>query len=162
MRSLAFAVVVAFAACGGPSTAEINNAKTASYVGETAAMFKIVVDTAAETYKIANAGQDADRFVLVTQPQWYNREGGRQSAGADDYVQIGEGSIRLQMIVELIPVESNRYMIVVTPKTFQHLSGSPQPRELEDDDPNLPGWVLGRVDSLYVEINKRLQNYATK
>ena len=48
------------------------------------------------------------------------------------------------------------------PKTFQHISGSPKPRELAPDDPNLPGWVQGRVETLYVEIHKSLQKYQVK
>ena len=134
----------------------------ASYTGEPPAMFKLVVDATAATYKLADAGQDGERFVLVTEPQWYNPEGGRQSTGAGDYVTIGEGSIRLELMVEMVPTESRRYMITVTPRTLQHLSGSPQPRELKPDDPNLPGWVTGRVDSLQLEIYKRLQEYAVK
>ncbi|HEY5924888.1 MAG TPA: hypothetical protein VIV11_24575 [Kofleriaceae bacterium] len=161
MRCLMFAALCALVACG-PSSAEIKTAKLANYTGEPPAMFKVVVDTTAETYKIADAGQNGESYALVTQPQWYNPEGGRQSSGAGDYVTIGAGSIRLELLVEMVPTESRRYMITVTPRTLQHLSGSPQPRELKPDDPNLPGWVSGRVDTLQLEIHKRLQNYATK
>ena len=75
---------------------------------------------------------------------------------------IVDRSIRLQLVVELTDPEDKYHLVTVTPKTFQHISGSPQPRELAPDDPNLPGWVQGRVDSLHVEIHKRLQNYAVK
>ena len=155
-------MIAALAVGCGASSAEIKAAKTANYTGDADEMFKIVVDTTAETYKIADAGKTDEGYALVTAPQWYNPEGGRQSAGEGDYVSIGAGSIRLEMMVELIPTESRRYLVSVTPRTFQHVSGSPQPRELKPDDPNLPGWVSGRVDSLYVEIHKRLQNYATQ
>lgn len=161
MRSVVFMVAAAVVACG-PSSAEIKTAKTASYTGDPAEMFKIVVDTTAETYKVADAAKDGDRFVLVTEPQWYNAEGGRQSAGAGDYVQIGAGSVRLELLVEMTATDASHHMVVVTPKTLQHLSGSPQPRELKPDDPSLPGWVSGRVDSLQLEIHKRLQKYATQ
>jgi hypothetical protein len=161
MRGLVFMVAVAAIACGASST-EIKTAKTANYTGDPGEIFKIVLDTTAETYKIANAGKTDEGFALTTVPQWYNPEGGRQSVGEGDYVQIDAGSIRLEMLVEMLSTESRRYLINVTPRTFQHVSGSPQPRELKPDDPYLPGWVSGRVDSLYVEIHKRLQNYATQ
>jgi hypothetical protein len=161
MRSVMFMVVAAVAACG-PSSAEVKTAKTANYSGEGDAMFKIVVDTTAETYKIADAAKTEDGFALVTESQWYSPEGGRQSAGAGDYVSIGDRSVRLSMLVEMMDMGSGRYMVTVTPKTFQAISGSPQPRELMPDDPGLPPWVSGRVDSLQLEIHKRLQNYAVQ
>ena len=154
-----FAVVAI--ACG-PSTAELKTAKTSQYTGEPAEMFKIIVDTTAENYKISSAAPVDDWFGLMTEPQWYNAEGGRQSAGAGNTVMIGEGSVRVQFRVEMHPTESRRYMITITPRTFQYVTGSPQPRELTPDDPNLPGWVHGRVDTLHFEIHKRLQNYAVK
>jgi hypothetical protein len=122
-------------------------------------MFKIVIDTTAETYKIADAQKTETGFALATLPQWYSPEGGRQSAGAGDYVQVDDRSLRLEMIVELVSTDANKYAVIVTPRTFQHISGSPQPRELKPDDPNLPGWIPGRVDSLQLEIHNRLQNY---
>ena len=154
-------VAVVAIACG-PSTAELKTAKTSQYTGEPAEMFKIVVDTTAENYKVAEAGKTDDGFALATVPQWFSAEGGRQSAGAGNTVQIGEGSVRLELILEMVPTESRRYMITITPRTFQYVTGSPQPRELTPDDPNLPGWVHGRVDTLHFEIHKRLQNYAVK
>jgi hypothetical protein len=165
MRSVVLVVLVviaAFAACG-PSSAEIKTAKLANYTGNGAEMFKIVVDTAAETYKIADAAKvDEDKFALITAPQWYSPEGGRQSSGAGDYVSIGDRSVRLELLVEMLDMGSGRYMVTVTPKTFQAISGSPQPRELQPDDPNLPPWVSGRVDSLQLEIHKRLQKYVVQ
>jgi hypothetical protein len=166
MRSVMFVAIAAVVACG-PSSAEIKTARTSMYVGPPEAMFKTIIDTTAETYKIADAhrvGEDelANEYELITEGQWYNPEGGRQSAGAGDFVQLVDRSIQLSLIVQLTQREGNRYLVTVTPKTFQHVSGSPKPRELAPDDPNLPGWVQGRVDTLQFEIHKRLQNYATK
>ncbi len=161
MRSVVFLLVAAVVACG-PSAAQIKTAKSAQYKGDGAAIFKIVLDTTAETYKVADAHQGEDGFVLVTQPQWYSPEGGRQSAGTGDYVQIDYRSVRLELIVELVSMDMGKYAVTVTPRTFQHVSGSPQPRELTPDDPNLPGWIPGRVDSLQLEIHNRLQNYVAQ
>jgi hypothetical protein len=158
-------VAAAVIACG-PSAAELKTAKTAMYVGNAAEIFKLIVATTGETYKVADAQSHGEEtevdYDLITQPQWYNPEGGRESAGGGDFVQLVDRSIQLSLIVTLTEPEPRRFLVTVTPKTFQHVSGSPKPRELSPDDPNLPGWVQGRVDSLYVEIHKRLQNYATK
>ncbi|HEX5062605.1 MAG TPA: hypothetical protein VFV99_24705 [Kofleriaceae bacterium] len=162
MRVLLLLQIVALCMSCGPSAAEIKTAKTAHYRGNASEMFNEVIAVTQETYKIANAnGGDEDSYVLATVPQWYTAEGGRESAGDQGYTQIRDHSVRLELIVELVSVAGG-FMVTVTPKTFQALSGSPQPRELKPDDPNLPGWVPGRVDSLQLEIHKRLQNYAVQ
>lgn len=159
MKFVVFMVMALAVACG-PSAAEIKMAKSAGYAGEPGEMFSIVEATTAETYKIGEAVRDGE-YALATVAQWYSPEGGRQSTGAGDFVQIGDGSVQLTMIVRLVP-QGDRYMVTVTPKTFEHVSGSPQPRELTPDDPSLPGWVSGRVDSLQLEIHKALQKYAVQ
>lgn len=136
-------------------------AKSAGYAGEPSTMFDIIEATTAETYKIGEVLREEGEYALATAPQWYSPEGGRQSAGAGDYVQVVDRSVQLMMIVRLVE-QGDRYMVTVTPKTFQHLSGSPQPRELEPDDPSLPGWVHGRVDSLHLDLHKALQKYAVQ
>lgn len=153
--------VAAVVACG-PSSAEIKTAKTASYVGDPVDIFKAIIEATGQNYKVASAQKTSEsEFELITAAQWYNPEGGRESAGAGDYVNVVDRSIQLSMIVQLAPLDEKHYIVTVTPKTFQHVSGSPKPRELSPEDPNLPGWVSGRVDSLQLDIHKRLQNYAT-
>jgi hypothetical protein len=149
-------VLTALLACG-PSSAEIRDAKEAAYSGSPGEIFDIVEQTVAETYKIGEA-QRSEQYILATQPQWYSPEGGRQSAGPDDFVQLSDRSIQLTLIVEVVGVPE-RILITITPRTFQNVSGSPKPRELTPDDPNLPPWVTGRVDSLFVEVHKRLQKF---
>jgi len=150
-------VMVAAIACG-PSSSEIKTAKTATYKADPSEVFRIAQETAAQTYKIAEARPE--QLAFMTEMQWYNEEGGRESAGAGDYVQINDKSVQLGLIVEV--VQGNEVRVVVTPKTFQHLSGSPKPRELAPTDPNLPGWVTGRAEQLQLEIHKALEKYAVK
>jgi len=162
MRSLLLLQFVALLWVGcGPSAAEIKTAKTATYRGDASAMFDEIIQATQDSYKIADATKQDGRYALITMAQWYSPEGGRQSAGAGDFVQLDDRSVRLEMIVELVDQEPG-FMVTVTPKTFQHIAGSPQPRELKPDDPNLPGWVVGRVESLQLEIHKRLQKYAVQ
>jgi hypothetical protein len=35
--------------------------------------------------------------------------------------------------------------------------GSPRPRAMSPDDANMPPWVHGRIDALYVEIHGQAQ-----
>ena len=96
----------------------------------------------------------------MTTEQWYSPEGGRQSAGAGDFVQLDDRSILLMLIVEIQQQDLGKETIVVTPKIFQNISGSPKPRELNADDPNVPGWVHGRVDDLTLAIYNNAKKYA--
>jgi hypothetical protein len=146
----------------GPSTAEIKTAKSTTYVGDAAEIANAVQQVVSETYKVGDAGRTEETFRIVTTEQWYSPEGGRQSSGADDFVQLVDRSIMLQMIVDIVPTASDRVVIQVTPRTMQHISGSPKPRELAPEDPNLPGWVTGRVDQLHHDIYKGLQKYVVK
>ena len=160
MRSMVLLLVGMFVACG-PSSAEIKMAKTASYAGDPAQIFAEVQAATAESYKIAETSTEGE-YVLATEAQWYSPEGGRQSAGTGDFVQLSDRSVQLTMIVEVVAPSQDRIMVTVTPKTFQHVSGSPKPRELAPDDPNLPGFIHGRVETLQVAIHKRLQKYQVK
>jgi hypothetical protein len=72
---------------------------------------------------------------------------------------------RLMMIivvVEVVTTDLDRKVVVVTPITLQMLTGSPKPRELTPDDPNLPGWVRGRVDALAVAIHDAAKQHEVK
>ncbi|MFN0247092.1 MAG: hypothetical protein ACKV2T_09290 [Kofleriaceae bacterium] len=154
-------VAVLVTACG-PSTAEIKTAKATTYVGDAGEIFDATRRVVGETYKVFDAGRTEDAFRLVTTEQWYSPEGGRQSSGSDDFVQLVDRSIMLQLVVDVVPTASNHAVIQITPRTLQHVSGSPKARELAPDDPGLPGWVTGRVDQLHHDIYKGLQQYVVK
>src|SRR4051812_37110843 len=157
MRSLVLLAVIA--ACG-PSSAEIRTAQTATYRAPSAELYQLALEAAAQDYKIGETNPQEGLFS--TAAQWYSPEGGRQSNGAGDFVQLDDRSVNLHLIVEIVELDDHVAAIRVTPKTFQHISGSPQPRELMADDPNLPGWVHGRVDSLQLAIYNRAKKYASQ
>lgn len=161
MRYVMSLVMVTMVACG-PSAAEIKTAKSASYTGNASEIFDGVMAAVSESYQVGDAKRDGQEYMLVTVPQWYSAEGGRESAGAGDMVQVRGGSVQVRFVVDLVPTDASHFAVTVTPKTFQVVSGSPQPRELTPDDPNLPGWVHGRVDTLHLAIHKRLQNYTVQ
>jgi hypothetical protein len=159
MKYLVLVAVIAAAACG-PSSAEIRTAQTATYQTSAAEMYKVALQVAAEDYKIGETDEASAAFATL--PQWYSPEGGRQSAGAGDFVQLDDRSVQLSLVVEVAELDDHHVIVKVTPVTMQHLSGSPQPRELAPDDPNLPGWVTGRAESLQVAIYQHAQPFVTK
>ena len=149
-------MLVAFLACG-PSNAQIKTAKTAQYTASVDTIYDIALATAQDNYNIGEAERENGRFL--TAPQFYTAEGGRQSTGADDMVMVGPGSVRVELLVEVVATGDKQVAVTVTPRTFQVVSGSPKPRELAPDDPSLPPWVLGRADALQVAIYERAKGY---
>jgi hypothetical protein len=152
-------VAVALAFGCGPSSAQLKTAKTAKYKAEPTEIFRLAVAATAETYKVAEA--DETKLRLQTVPQFYSSEGQRQSAGAEGFTQIGAGSVRLELVVEVVDMGEGKVAVAITPTTFQTIDGSPKPRELKPDDPNLPPWILGRVDTLALAIYERAKTFAS-
>jgi hypothetical protein len=159
MKWLVLVFLLVVAACGGPSTAEVKSAKTAQYTASPQALYDVAVQVAQQDYKIGR--NDPATLVFATEEQMYSANGGRQSAGAGGVIQYSEGSVVLSLVVEVVKTERG-HAVVVTPKTFQVVAGSPQPRELAPDDPNLPGWVSGRVDALAVGIYEAAKSHVAR
>jgi hypothetical protein len=155
MNICRLAVLVLVVLGCGASSQEIARAKVATYSGTNGEIFQIVERVTAQDYKIG----DEHDTSLITEPQWYEPEGGRESPGQDNFVTMADRSVLLSLIVVVDETEDGRHFVTITPKTFQHLNGSPKPRELKPDDPNLPPWITGRVEELYVRINNALKKY---
>jgi hypothetical protein len=152
-------LLLAVVACGA-STAQVKTAKDAEYKAPPATVFELAKSVAAETYNIGDS--DPATFTFATVPQFYSREGGRQSAGAGDFVNVSPGSVRLQLVVVVADAGLQRVNVTITPKILEIVSGSPKPRELSPDDPSVPSWVAGRVDGLAVDIYERAKQYIEK
>lgn len=162
MRRLSLWLALGIVGCG-PSSVQIKEAKSAQYRAAPNQVMDIALQVAQQTYKIGPLDLENHRFT--TQPQWYTAEGGRISPnneGGGDFVNARGGSVNVALIVEVVDVTSGQVAVTVTPKTFQLVSGSPQPRELKPDDPNLPPWVLGRADSLHLAVHAQVKQYIDK
>lgn len=157
--ALALAVMVVGGGCG-PSTKEIKMAKAAEYKAPPKHLLDLALQVAQMDYKIGAI--DIEGLKFSTEPQWYTPEGGRISAyteGNGDFVNAGGGDVQVWFVVRIRLTDKDHVVVEVTPRTFQLVAGSPQPRELTAEDPNVPGWVHGRVDSLafaiYEQAKKR-------
>lgn len=151
-----FAVCLALGALGacGPSAAELRTAKTAVYTAPASTVLDVALQVTQRTYPVTDVDAENSKFRTAT--QFYSVDGGRESPGADGFVSASGGSVSLTLIVEVAYTDAlhKEVIVNVTPKTFQVVAGSPKPRELAPDDPNLPPWVLGRADTLALEIYK--------
>lgn len=157
MRNVVWAITM-LVACG-PSAAEVKTARQTVYRADPGTLFELAMSTTRETYKIADVNKED--FSFITESRWYSPEGDLESPGAGGFVTMVDRSVAVSFIVQVTPSETHGdFGIVVIPKTFQHLEGSPKPRELPADDPNLPTWIHGRVDALALAIYQRAKGYA--
>jgi hypothetical protein len=155
MRNVVLAIA-ALAACG-PSAAEVKTAKTATYGASGQDLLELALQATSETYKVGDV--DRGNLSFVTQARFYSPTGDLESPGQGDFVHLQPGSLQVAFIVRVLPADDHHAVVEVVPRTFQVLTGSPQPRELTPDDPNLPGWVHGRVDSLAMAIFQHAKRY---
>ncbi|MBA3464849.1 MAG: hypothetical protein H0T46_33255 [Deltaproteobacteria bacterium] len=146
----------------GPSSREVRTAKLAEYNAQTAHILDIATQVVQRSYKVADI--DPKQATIVTGAQWYNEDGGRRgiaNEGNGDYlVNMRGGDIELSLEVRVLGAAGGRVIVTVQPRTRQLVSGSPQPRSLAPDDPNLPPWVKGRVDTLAVDIYNAARQFA--
>ena len=159
------AVLGASVGCAGPSAAQVKTAKLAEYNAQTGQLLDIAMQAVQKSYKIDPNTVDP-QGMFTTLSQWYSSEGmrrGTSNEGNGDYVvNAMGGDIQLAMEVRVISQPGGRAQIAVVPHTKQLVAGSPQPRDLAPDDPNLPGWVKGRVDQLAVDIYNAAKPYEQK
>jgi hypothetical protein len=162
MRVALSLLMFAFVLGCGPSSKEVRNAKLAEYNAQTTQMLDIATQVIQRTYKVADI--DPQQAKILTSSQWYSDEGSRRGTaneGNGDYlVNMRGGDIELSLEVRVIGAAGGRVVVTVEPHTRQLVSGSPQPRPLAADDPNLPPWVKGRVDTLAVEIYNAAKQFA--
>ena len=157
MRGAALLALI-LSACG-PSTAQINTAKTAVYTGDANQIFELAEQGAGdEHYKVGDV--DEGHLMFETIPRFYSPEGDLQSEGAGGYVRIDNHSVKVSFTVAVEKVDERQFAITVKPRTWQVIRGSPLMRELAPEDPSLPPWVHGRADGLQLAIYERTRGYA--
>jgi hypothetical protein len=152
-------LVMVLAACG-PSSAEIKTAKTTTYQMSGHDLLELAEQAAQEDYKVGDVDEQA--LTFITQPRFYGPEGDLESPGAGGFLNLADRSVRVSFIVKVTELAGGDCAVTVTPQTFQTLSGSPKPRELTPDDPNLPPFVHGRADKLALDIYELAKPHAYK
>jgi len=145
-------------ACG-PSSKEIGTAKAARYQGDKLQLFATVKAAVESKYQLVKS--DETTLGMQTTARWYSPEGLATSATVDDPRDMPDKSIRMALVVTMLPDGSN-WIIKVTPIMHRKNAGMPKPDDLKEDDPSVPGWAIGKVDQLALEIHKALGTYEVK
>lgn len=157
--TLTLAAVIALVACGGPSNQEIASAKQARYQGDKSLLFRTAKAAAEEKGKIAKEDEAALGFQTVG--RWYTTEGILAPGSDEDFKNIPDKSIRLTLVVRLLP-DADKWIVQVEPSMLRRIAGSPQPEKVEANDPSVPGFVQGQVDSMQFTIWNALKQYEVK
>jgi hypothetical protein len=157
--TLSLAAVIALVACGGPSNQEIATAKQARYQGDKSVLFRTAKAAAEEKTKIAK--EDEASLGFQTVGRWYTTEGILAPGSDEDYKNVPDKSIRLTLVVRLVP-DADKWIVQVEPSMLRRISGSPQPQKVEANDPSVPGYVQGQVDSMQFTIWQALKAYEVK
>ena len=157
--TLTLAAAIALVACGGPSSQEITTAKQARYQGDKSVLFRTAKAAVEENSKIAK--EDEATLGFQTVGRWYTTEGILAPGSDDDYKRVPDKSLRITLVVRLLP-DADNWIVQVEPSLLRKQTGSPQPEKIEPNDPSIPGFVQGQVDSLQFTIWKALKQYEVK
>jgi hypothetical protein len=145
---------VTLVACG-PSAGQIKTAREARYVGTRDEVYLAVSTALAKEAKIERS--DPEQAVLMTLPRWYEKDGTYEDKGlGSDTVMAEDGSILLALLVRVVGDQAP-FQVVVEPMAEQIRSGYSARYRFLPGDPQLPGWIAGKVDDLQLALHARLQ-----
>jgi hypothetical protein len=138
----------------GPS-AQLKAAREARYHGDRTEVFLEVTNVVAKTYPIDRT--DAEIGALATQGRWYEKDGTYEdkALGSETTVRAEDGSVFLRFEVSVVGGQPP-YQVVVAPSVDQIRSGYSAPYHMKPDDPQMPGWVIGKVEDLQIAIHAHL------
>lgn len=162
MRNLVigWALLVALLVACGPSGREVALAKQARFTGDKLVLFNTAKEVVKSKYELQIA--DETQLGMQTTARWYNPEGQAVGANMDNLDAVPDQSLRIMLVVELLPEGESNYIVAVKPVIARWSKGSPQPQPLKPGDISLPGWVMNRVDQLQFDIYEALKPYEVK
>ncbi|MBL8621482.1 MAG: hypothetical protein JNK64_09270 [Myxococcales bacterium] len=145
----------ALVACG-PSSAQIKTARTARYRTTASAAFQAGVAALKDNdYKIQQVDPVAGR--AITEVKWYEVDGTSMSRDSDGRPQMtSAGGIMFAVEIAVLP-DADTFYVQVIPHVQQMKSGYSAPFEIKEGSGEMPGWVAGKLDNLYVSIYDALK-----
>lgn len=152
------AAAVAAAACGGAASSNPGGA-SAIQERQYSCEHDVVFDAAVQVMQ-AEFGklhsQDKAAGEVIGEPRWHDKDGAARREGIAT-AELKDGDIALAVRVRLVDLKPN-FQVLVDSVVKQWKSGSPQPRDLLEGDPNRPAWVQGRMDRVANGIHERLSS----
>ncbi len=159
-RSIAFFLLAAFAlvACG-PSSAQIKTARTARYHTTASAAFQAGVAALKDNdYKIQQVDPVAGR--AITEVKWYEVDGTSMSRDSEGRPQMtSAGGIMFAVEIAVLP-DADTFYVQVTPHVQQMKAGYSAPFDIKEGSGEMPGWVAGKLDNVYLSVYAALKKDA--
>jgi hypothetical protein len=145
------------AACG-PSSAQIKQARDARYQGNRDEIFLAVAEAVGKEQPIDK--RDPDEAALLTRGRWFEADGTYEDKAVreEDRMALTDGAIFLVFLVKVVGSEPP-FQVVIEPQVDQIRSGYSAPYRMKPGDPQMPGWVHGKVDDLQLAVYNRLKGH---
>lgn len=161
MKRLLLVSLLALASLGlpacGPSSAQIRAARTATYQGDEAAIFRAALAAVRDGYDVQ--ASDPATGTLVTAERWYEANGTFAGSRWDHASRRRiDRSILLHYRVTLHR-EAGQVRVEVVPVAQQLRAGYSALFPMAPGDPSMPGWISGKTDLLSVAIWERLRPF---
>lgn len=152
----ALAGAALLAACG-PSAGQIRTAREARYQGSRDEVFLAVTEAIPKVQQTIDK-TDTDAAAILTAGRWYEPDGTYEDkALGRDSIQMQDGSIFLAFVIRVVG-DAPPYQVLVEPTVDQFRSGYSALYHMKPDDPQMPGWVHGKVDDLQLALHARLKS----
>lgn len=157
---VALALVAATAACG-PSAAQLRAAREARYPGSRVEILRLAQAAVEPSYPIAAA--DPDTGTITTTSRIYEPDGSYLGTSEQDrkggfLIATESGQVLLGFEIRVVG-ETSPFQVLVAPVAEQARSNYSAPYRYLPDDPAMPGWILGKVDRLQLEVHQRLTRW---
>lgn len=153
------AAAVALAAGCGPSSGQVRQARETRYQGTRDEVFLAMTEALGQEQQRIDKS-DPDAAAALTVGRWYEPDGTYEDkALGRDSVQVEDGSIYLAFVVQVVG-DAPPFQVVVEPTVDQFRSGYSALYHMKPDDPQMPGWIHGKVDDLQLALYARLKSRA--
>lgn len=157
-RFILLVAALAVTAGCGPSAAQLRQAREAQYEAPRAEVFRLAHAAVASEYGISAA--DPATGIIVTETRTYEPDG--SSAGTGDQDRAGGMAVRTESGAVILGFrvivlgEAPPFRVRVEPVAQQMRANYSAPYTYLADDPAMPGWILGKVDNLQLDVHRRL------
>lgn len=154
IKGVVFAVVLGLttAAGCGPSSKDVQNARSAHYQTDRSKVFQASIDALERAgYQIAVA--DPDAGTLRTAMRIFDGEGGSVKTAWSDRDQLVSLELELHVITD-----TGGTRLEITPIGFESRPGYKR-APLKPSQPPMSSWIAGKVDRMYVAIHDTLKGH---
>lgn len=157
----ALALVAVTAACG-PSAAQLRAAREARYAGSREEILRLAQAAVEPSYPVSST--DPDTGTITTMARIYEPDGSYLGTGDQDrkggfLIATESGQVVLSFEIHVVGDESP-FQVIVEPVAEQSRSNYSALYRYLPDDPAMPGWIVGKVEKLQLEVHERMTRWA--